>query len=347
MDERTALAWLAYAAGRRRARALLAEASSATSAVLQLDSAPLELARFREALERTPHRLLIQGDPHFPALLAQIPDAPLTLYVAGDIELLSLPGIAVVGARRCTRTAAEIAREFGTELAALGLVVVSGLAFGVDAAAHRGALETGRTVGVLGSGIGNVHPASNRPLAAQILQSGGALVSEYPPHQGARPHHFPERNRIISGLAAGVLVVEAGERSGSLITARMALEQGREVMAIPGSIRNPAARGCHRLLRDGAALIETVADVLAVLGIEVPAFALRQPGETVAATTPDDPLLARVLAELSVDLTGFDDLCARTGMSVESVTVAVTQLELGGFVEQVAGGYIRRLSGKP
>jgi DNA processing protein len=341
IDENVALAWLAQASPRKRVRQLIAETGSARAALCASNPPPRDLDAFRAALEAMPHRLVTAGDPEFPPLLREIPDVPLVLYVAGDPLRLSGPAVAVIGARRCSRAGADCAEAFARDLAALGLLVVSGLAMGIDAAAHRGALQTGATAAVLGTGLERIYPARHRALAEAIVQSGGVVVSEHPPTVEARSYHFPERNRLISGLALGVLVVEAGERSGSLITARLALEQGRDVMAVPGSIGNPAARGCHQLLRQGATLVENVAHVLEVLGD--PALAL------LAAALPKRPALVPrrrelevLLDHVSTEMTSFDEICARSGHATELVAAWLVELELDGFVEQVPGGYIRR-----
>jgi DNA processing protein len=341
VDEVRSLAWLAHSVGRKRARRLLAQAGTAAAAVALLEPDPAGLQEFVAALDRKPVRLVTGDDPSFPALLREIPDPPLALYLSGNPEVIHGPSIAVVGARRCSRLGAEIAMRFARDLAERGFTVVSGLALGVDSAAHQGAVQGGRTAAILGSGLGRIYPARNRSLAARIIETGGLLVSEYPPDQPARPFHFPERNRLISGCCSGVLVVEAGDRSGSLITARLALEQGREVMAVPGSISNPASRGCHRLLRDGAALVESVEDVLDALG-------MAQRRDVVLAdaqnhqTLPADPELAALLGQVGFEITAFDALCSPTDTAPEIVAARLVELELAGFVEQVPGGYIRR-----
>ncbi len=347
LDEATGLAWLAFAAGRKRARQLLAEEASVVGALERLDPAPGELRGFLIGLERHPVQLIPQWDTRYPPLLSEIPDPPLVLYVSGDPDGLRCPTVAIVGARRCSRSGAAIAARFASQLAALDLVVVSGLALGIDAAAHRGALQTGRTAAVLGAGLARIYPAVNRSLADRILATGGILVSEYPPHQTARTYHFPERNRLISGLSLGVLVVEAGERSGSLITARLALEQGRDVMAVPGSIENPASRGCHRLLRDGASLVETVADVVELLGWSVAGVVPKSGALREDRPGPAGAELAALLSLLGEGVTTFDELCARSTGGPAMVAARLLELELGGFVEQVSGGYIRRAVATP
>lgn len=204
-----------------------------------------------------------------PERLRVIPDPPRRLYARGAVEALAAPSVAIVGSRRATRAGRQFAEALAGDLAAAGLVVVSGLAYGIDAAAHRGALVGGgRTVAVLGSGLGHVYPRQHAALAAEIVDGGGALVSEYPDDRAPRKHQFPERNRLISGLSLGVVIVEATTKSGSLITARMAAEQGREVMAVPGPVTSPLSGGCHRLLKSGAALIESADDVLYAVGYD-------------------------------------------------------------------------------
>ncbi|MFU8813755.1 MAG: DNA-processing protein DprA, partial [Pseudomonadales bacterium] len=247
---------------------------------------------------------------------------------------------------------AEVAGAVAGELARRGAAIVSGLARGIDTAAHRAALCEGRTVAVLGSGLVRPYPAGNRGLMRAIVDSGGLLASEYPPLAHPRRHHFPERNRLISGLALGVVVVEAGEHSGSLITARMALEQGREVFAVPGPVTSPASRGCHRLLRDGAALVETADDVLDGLGLQTgleiasPVVAGAEPQLVDAAPAgPGGRVPALLLAVLSgAAVATLDEIVSATGTSAETAAAALVELELGGFVRQVPGGYIRRPS---
>ncbi|MBA1275681.1 DNA-processing protein DprA [Stutzerimonas azotifigens] len=217
-------------------------------------------------LEASHHRLLMWDDPDYPALLAELSDAPPLLFVEGDSALLELPQLAMVGSRRASLGGLDNARAFARSLAGAGFVITSGLALGIDGAAHQGALDAGgRTVAVLGTGLCRLYPHRHKTLAADIVAGGGALVSELPLDCAPHASNFPRRNRIISGLSLGVLVVEASPSSGSLITARLAAEQGREVYAIPGSIHHPGARGCHQLIRQGAALVECVEDVLQAL----------------------------------------------------------------------------------
>ena len=273
-----------------------------------------------------------------PERLRVIPDPPRRLYVRGAAEALAAPSVAIVGSRRATRAGRQFAETLAADLAAAGLVVVSGLAYGIDAAAHRGALAGGgRTVAVLGSGLDRVYPRQHAALAAEIVDDGGAVVSEYPADRSPRKHQFPERNRLISGLGLGVVIVEATTKSGSLITARMAAEQGREVMAVPGPVTSPLSGGCHRLLKSGAALIESADDVLYAIGYDA-AERTRDGGE------PAPARLAAVLEQVGAEPTSLDQVVAATGMALEAAAEALVELELLGFVAAHRGGYIRRPS---
>jgi DNA processing protein len=304
-------------------------------------------------LESAPDRRLVTwGDAAYPPLLAQIHDAPLVLFVEGDEGVLARPQLAVVGTRHPTPLGRETAASFAAHLAASGLVVTSGLALGIDAAAHLGALQGGgRTVAVMGRGLDAVYPRENADLARRIVDSGGTLVTDIPTGVGPLKPNFPRRNRILSGLTVGTLVVEAALNSGSLITARLALEQGREVFAIPGSIHNAVARGCHRLLRDGARLVETVADIWEELGRnigEIDGFV--PPAVRISAGT-DPPALDKDY-EILLDAVGFepaaiDQIVARTGFETGTVASMLLILELDGRIQQQPGGrYGRRLPGR-
>ena len=295
------------------------------------------------------------ADPEMPPRLRAIPDCPAVLFVRGEPAVLSTPQIAIVGSRRATRAGARIAYRLAGELAGRGLVVTSGLAQGIDAQAHRGALEAGgRTIAVLGSSLDRIYPASHRRLA-ECIAGQGALVSEFPFGTSPVRWNFPWRNRIISGLSLGVLVVEAAERSGSLITARLAADQGREVFAVPGSILNPLAAGCHRLLRDGAKLVERAEDVIEELpaaeraALEAPAPAARasgggdpEPGGAGEAPATLGPEEADLLDRLEYEPAGAEALAERSGLTPERVYSVLLILELGGFVRMdAAGRYLR------
>ena len=309
---------------------------------------PAGIERDLRWLEGPGRALLPIDDSRYPAQLAAVRGCPAALFVEGDPALLSRPQIAIVGSRAATAAGRETAFEFAARLAAHGFAITSGLAVGIDAAAHRGALAaTGVTIAVCGTGLDRVYPAEHEELAGRIAASG-VLVSEFPTGTQPHAHNFPRRNRLMSGLARGVLVIEAAARSGSLITARLAGEQGREVMALPGSIHNPLARGCHRLIKDGAALIETVDDVLAALGHPGPAGC----GNFAEKTRTDAKNTNGVLdsdAEMLLNALGFepadlDRLVERTGLAAQSVISKLQLLELEGRVESLAGGRYSRTS---
>ncbi|HEX7044917.1 MAG TPA: DNA-processing protein DprA [Burkholderiales bacterium] len=299
-----------------------------------------ECARDLAWLADPTHHLVTWLDPDYPPLLREIPDPPLVLYVYGRRDLLAQPQLAIVGSRNPTPLGRQNAAAFARALSDAGLVITSGLALGIDAAAHRAALEAGgTTVAVAGTGLDRVYPPVNRELADAIAERG-ALVSEFPLGTPARPAHFPIRNRLISGLSLGVLVVEAAEQSGSLITARLAAEQGREVFALPGSIHSPLARGCHLLIRQGAKLVETAAHVLEELGplaaVSADArFQTPAPDETLA---PDE---RAVLDNLGYEPTSVDALIERSGLTPDTVSSILLQLELRGLVLVGPGGYQR------
>lgn len=286
--------------------------------------------------------LLPEGFPGYPARLGSIPDPPLLLYYRGNLEVLNRPAIAIVGARRASDFGLQFAQRLASDLAGRGALIVSGLALGIDSAAHRGALaRSAATIAVLGSGLDRIQPVSNLGLAREILQSGGGVLSEYPLSCSALPRHFPERNRLISGLCAGVIVVEASLRSGSLITARCALEQGREVMAVPGAAGLPGSAGCHRLLRQGAALVETAADVFDALGL----ISERVPDrfeEGIRVNLSADA--QRILGLLGPNPMDNDQVGVQLNLSSQDIAVAITELELEGFVARSGEGYIRRPS---
>lgn len=303
----------------------------------------------RHWLEMPGHHLLIFGSASYPELLQQIPGAPSGLFVSGNPDLLKTPQLAMVGSRNPTPYGRELAEAFAKHLSTCGLTITSGLAAGIDAASHRGALAgDGFTVAVCGTGLDEVYPASSAGLAEDIRQRG-ALVSEFPPGTRARRQHFPQRNRIISGLSLGTLVVEATLQSGSLITARLAGDQGREVFAIPGSIHNPMAKGCHHLIRQGAKLVDSVEDILDELGplaatLDITAQSgmpkhLDLQGNSRARLDKDGKIL---LDALGFEPLGVDHLVIRTGLKAEVVASALLVLELEGHIESYPGGlYVR------
>jgi len=301
------------------------------------------------------HHLVTRHSPDYPALLAEAAGAPLILYVNGDPALLSMPQLAVVGSRNPTRGGERTAFDFAAHLAASGLTITSGLAAGIDTAAHEGALSAGgTTIAVLGTGIDRVYPATNRGLAHRITERG-ALVSEFPLGSPPEAWHFPRRNRIISGMSLGTLVVEAARRSGSLITARLAAEQGREVFAIPGSIHNALARGCHRLIRDGARLVESADDIFAELAPLAGALGTRlaEPdagGHSVASADTAggagrgrDGDYDKLLEALGWEPVDMDSLIERSGLTIEQLSSMLLILELEGEVETLPGGKFSRV----
>jgi DNA processing protein len=284
-------------------------------------------------LEAPDQHLLMWGTPDYPGLLAELPDPPPLLFVAGAAGLLESPQLAIVGSRRASAPGLDTARQFARSLAAGGFSVTSGLALGIDGAAHQGALDVGgRTLAVLGTGLQCLYPRRHLGLAQRIIDGGGALVSELPLDCTPQPSNFPRRNRIISGLSLGVLVVEASPSSGSLITARLAAEQGREVYAIPGSIHHPGARGCHQLIRDGATLVETVDDILAGLR----GWQVLSPQSN--SEQAPDPLLALLYAAPMTT----EALCAASGRPLPEVLAGLTELELQGRVSCEAGVWLAR-----
>lgn len=296
-------------------------------------------------LEADGHHLVSIRCADYPPLLARISDPPPLLFVIGDPSLLSRPQLAIVGSRNPTSGGSRNAREFARFLAAAGLAVTSGLAVGIDAAAHEGALATGDTIAVSGTGPDRIYPASNRELAHRIAVQG-ALVTELSPGTGVRREHFPRRNRIISGLSLGVLVVEAAARSGSLITARLAAEQGREVFAIPGSIHSPLARGCHTLIRQGAKLVETGNDVIEELAPLLGSLLMpREPGlpNTDAQPAPAlDEDYRTLLKCMGHDPATPDTLIQCSGLPADVVSSILLMLELEGYVASVPGGRYSR-----
>ncbi|MCL4316630.1 MAG: DNA-processing protein DprA [Gammaproteobacteria bacterium] len=300
-------------------------------------------------LKQPGHHALSLNDARYPSLLRETAGAPPVLFVHGDAELLTHAQFAIVGSRNPTPQGAQNAEEFARYLAACGLVITSGLALGIDAAAHRGALKAGGcTVAVVGTGLDRVYPARHKALAHEIA-AHGALVSEFPLGTPALPDNFPRRNRIISGLACGTLVVEAAAQSGSLITARLAAEQGREVFAIPGSIHNPLARGCHKLIRDGAKLVETAQDILEELGAELNGALAGHTMMRAAAAGPDGQgaltgEALKILECLSFDPTSTDILIERSGLTPETVSSMLLVLELHGYVAPLAGGLYSRVT---
>ena len=328
-------------------RAELARFASAQALqALDSDAVAKSVERALAWLEQPGHAVVTLADAAYPQLLLEIGDPPPLLYCRGRTELLNRPALAMVGSRNATAQGAGNAEQFARSFSASGLTIVSGLAQGIDAAAHRGGLAAeGSTIAVLGTGVDHAYPRTNATLADEIA-ARGLLVSEFPLGTQAFAHNFPRRNRLISGLAQGCLVVEAALASGSLITARSAAEQGREVFAVPGSIHSPLSKGCHALIKSGAKLVESAEDVLSELasfrrtGFASTRLAADAPS---ASTTPqgaDDPLLAC----MGFDPVDVDSLCARAGLPAERVSAELLRLELAGRVAVLPGGLYQRLN---
>ncbi|MCM0613914.1 DNA-processing protein DprA [Marinobacter sediminum] len=350
---------LAMNAATLRALGLPAEAAAPIKSWQRRDrSDPVvaEVFRIWQDCERLGIGILTREDGHYPEALRHIHDAPLVLYTRGDQTLSGREQIGIVGSRHATRAGLDHARNFAAELGFRDLLVTSGLALGVDGAAHAGALDAGfPTIAVIGCGLDRIYPSQHRRLGERVIDQG-LMISEYPPGTPARAAHFPQRNRIISGLSRGVLVVEAGLKSGSLITARMALEQGREVFAIPGSVHSPVARGCHHLIKQGARLVETVDDILEELGTwwsldkvsdgtsEPSPGIVESSGKQEQAAPGLDGLASREIAvfeALGYDPQSTDALSLATGLPADQLMQALLLLELQGLVSSAPGGFQR------
>jgi DNA processing protein len=297
-----------------------------------------DIAAALEWSEQPGNRIVTLADPEYPRALLATADPPVLLYVKGCAELLNRPAIAIVGSRNATRQGEATAEAFAETLSAAGLTVVSGLALGIDAAAHRGALNgRGATIAVIGTGADRIYPSRNESLARAIAERG-ALVSDFPLGTPPVAANFPRRNRLIAALARGCLVVEAAERSGSLITARLAAEAGLEVFAIPGSIHSPLAKGCHKLIKQGAKLVESAEDILEELRWEAVVAAPPAP-----APLPGDPEAARLLDVLGYHPCDLDTLAVRSGLTPERLLAMLLPLELDGYIAQLPGGRYQRI----
>lgn len=339
------------------------------------------LEGFLLAPERKKTQIVCLLDGEYPPLLKMIPDPPLVLFCFGSLNTLAKQTIAIVGARQCTTVGKLVAEKFAAEFAEQGICTISGLAYGIDAAAHKGALSKsgGCTAAFLGAGLGNIYPRQNKYLGEKIVAEGGVLLSEYPYETQPRPYQFPERNRLISGAALATIMVEAGERSGSLITARMALEQGREVFAVPGSPLSEVSKGCHRMIRQGAALVTSASEVVEEMGwlaplekntvnpltqvgvdlragaevglanLAVPNAGLNQDSDEKSQkiamqTRPATHLSAvgqRVLVVLSPYAMSLDEISLACSEDPQDISQSLVELQLAGFVRQGLGGYIR------
>ncbi|MDO6562350.1 DNA-processing protein DprA [Amphritea sp. 1_MG-2023] len=292
-------------------------------------------------LEQPLNHLISLTDEDYPGLLKEIPDAPVLLYVSGDPSVLHLPQLAIVGSRSASRNGISLSGAFARDLTAAGMTITSGLARGIDGAAHRAAVSLSKpTVAVLGSGLMTIYPRQHQSLAAEIIAHGGALVSEYPLEMPPLAYNFPRRNRIISGLSAGVLVIEAARRSGSLITARMALEQGREVFALPGALNNPQSHGCHDLIREGATLIETSAQIIEPLASLLGSYCYHEQRiepECIKLTDSE----AQLLNQMGYQLVTLEQLIELTGMPAAALLPQLVAMELTGYIENTLDGYQR------
>ncbi len=316
----------------RSALAGIVSAEIAARLLSDLDSPAVDAALEWAAADG--HAVLTLADGDYPQPLLETPDPPALLYLRGRRELLAFPGLAVVGSRNATPQGVSNAEQFARVFSSAGLTIVSGLALGIDAAAHRGGLDgASSTIAVLGSGADILYPQRNRALGERIAREG-LIVSEFPLGTPPNGSNFPRRNRVISGLARGCLVVEAALASGSLITARLAAEQGREVFAIPGSIHSPHSKGCHALIKQGAKLVESAQDLLQELGVE----------GLVAPLAAAGPAVPGLLAQLGFDPCDIDTLCARSGLTAGVVSAMLLQLELDGKVASLPGGLYQRTS---
>ena len=290
------------------------------------------------------HSLLCFEDAAYPAHLKLLANPPLVLFVAGNLARLTLPQVAIVGSRRASHAGKQTAMSFASQLSLAGVAVTSGLAVGIDAAAHRGALDSGMTIAVMGTGPDTIYPPRNRSLYQDIIASGGVVISEFFPGVGPRPYHFPRRNRIIAAMTLATLVVEATIKSGTLITANLAADLGKDVFAVPGSIHHTYASGCHHLIQQGAMLVTCCDDILESLGLE-PGSA--SPEEQVREQKSEVNCLAtdKLLASVNFDVTAIDVIAERSALPVHEVMATLLEYELRGWVATVPGGYIK-LRGK-
>ena len=304
------------------------------------------IATARQWAQASGQHVVTLADSAYPRALLNIADPPTLIYVRGRLELLQRPALAIVGSRNPTPQGIKNAENFSAALAQTGLLIVSGLALGIDAAAHRAALSVQRdTAAIIGTGIDRIYPARNLDLAKKLAEHG-CIVSEFPLGTPAAAYNFPRRNRLISGLARGVLVIEAAAESGSLITARLAAEQGKEVFAIPGSIHSPQSRGCHKLIRQGAKLVETVQDILEELDWQIQSVMPSSP--TVTAKVQESQPVSTAPADELLTLIGFDpcsidELAVRSGLSIETLSQRLLQLELDGLLASLPGGRFQRI----
>lgn len=316
---------------------------AATDYLVSLRSHPHEshqhLKNTIDWCEQNGVHIVHHNDQHYPERLLEIPRPPPLLYVRGDVSLLSQDQIAIVGSRSASKNGQIAARTLARDLVERGLAITSGLALGIDGQAHLGALDVkGKTIAVIGTGVDRVYPYRHQQLAKDIVENGGAIVSEFPLQTPAKPQNFPRRNRIISGLSLGTVIVEAAVKSGSLITAKYALDQNREVFAMPGSVNSPLSKGCHALIRQGAVLIEHAEDICTeILGLAKTPVKRCAPQEAF----PENETEAKVLAEVDYSPTPVEQLAERTGLNIGELLATLTNLELGGYLQNEGGQYIR------
>ena len=306
------------------------------------------LQRDLRYLKGSQSHIIVWTDDRYPYLLKQIADPPLLLYINGNPEVLQSRQLAIVGTRRPTPSGRKISHDFAKALASRGMIIISGLAIGVDSMAHQGALAAkAPTVAVLGNGVDNIYPLRNQKLAEEIT-AYGAIVSEFPPSTPPLSHHFPKRNRLISGLSIGTLVVEAAQKSGSLITAMLALDQGRDVFAVPGSILNPVSRGCNSLIKEGARLVESVEDIVAEMNLFSSDFMPTEyDGNSIAARVEHKNFSEKQLSILNLidcEPISIDQLVERSGLTAEEVSSMLLEIELAGHVQTDLGGRYYRIT---
>lgn len=326
-----------YSASRQRLRDIVPDAIA--SAIAEGPDPALQ-EMISAWLQQPGNHLVTLADASYPQSLLDIPNPPPLLYTKGRLELLNMPSIAVVGSRNASPQGEKNAEEFSAALARQGLCIVSGMALGIDGAAHRGALQAGgATIAVVGTGLDIVYPARHRNLAHQIAEYG-LIISEFALGTPSRAQNFPRRNRIISGLSQGCLVVEASLQSGSLITARLAAEQGREVFAIPGSIHSPQAKGCHQLIKQGAKLVDNMQDIVDEMKWPARATSAAPVADQPGDLQQEEPLLEAI----GYDPVSMDTLAARSGLTLEHLSAMLLMLELGGKVTALPGGRFQRVA---
>lgn len=311
------------------------------------DNFPASARQWQQAHDQ--HHLITIDSAEYPQQLKHIADPPPLLYVIGNIACLNSPQLAIVGSRRMTHYGKNNAYQFSKDLAQKGLTITSGLAYGIDASAHQGTLAgDGHTIAVLGSGIDLITPRQHQSLARNIVEGQGAIISEFPLGTPAHRHHFPQRNRIITGMSLGTLVIEAGLQSGSLISARLAMEQNRAVFAIPGSIHSPTSKGCHRLIKQGAKCIESSSEILLELEPLLKPYLLPTQKSVITEdssqpmlTTPLDDESIAVLKQVDYDVTPIDSIIQRCQQPADVIASILLTLELNGYIDSTAGGYIK------